>query len=282
MTADEFAFLRRFLRERSGLDLQVERRYLAESRLRPVWRAAGLDSAGALIGRLMQREDGALSQAVLDAMATHETMFFRDRATFETLKSVVLPRLVAARGRVRRLRIWSAAASTGQEAYSVAMLLADLPAPGLSGWQVTILGTDLSEAVLARARTGTYSQFEVQRGLPIRSLLQHFTQGSEGWTVSPALRRAVEFRTFNILDDMRPLGRFDLVLCRNLLIYLDGPTKARLLAKLAGVLAPDGVLCLGATETPHGLSGAFIPDPAARGFSVLNSHQAPALLEATG
>lgn len=283
MTDDEFDELRRILRARSGLDLPVGKRYLAESRLRPVWQREGLDSLGSLIRRLALDRAGPLAQAVVEAMATHETLFFRDRATFDALRSVILPRLAAARQRTRRLRIWSAAASTGQEAYSLAMLIAEL-SPDLSGWHVTILGTDLSAAAIGQARSGTYSQFEVQRGLPIRMLLRHFTQDASGWTVSAALRRAVQFRCFNLMSDMRPLGTFDLVLCRNLLIYLDAATKTQLLAKLAGVLAPDGVLCLGASETVTGLTDDLVPDAEARGFSVRNpdgTGQAPPL-RATG
>lgn len=269
MTEDEFDDLRRFLRARSGLDLGSEKRYLAESRLRPMWKQHGLDGPGALVRKLLVDPTGPLAQAVLEAMATHETMFFRDKATFEALRTVILPRLIAARRRTRRLRIWSAAASTGQEAYSVGMLIAELGA-SLSGWHVSILGTDLSAPAIARARTGTYSQFEVQRGLPVWTLLRHFTQGPTGWTASAELRRPIAFRCFNLLDDLRHLGTFDLVLCRNLLIYLDAATKSQLLARLARALAPDGVLCLGVAETVSGLSEDLVPDPEARGFSVLN------------
>jgi chemotaxis protein methyltransferase CheR len=267
VTGDEFAYLRRFLRKRSGLDLGADKQYLVESRLAPLWRDAGLPSLQALVRRLIGAEHGPLGQAVVEAMATHETMFFRDKAVFETLRSAVLPKLIAARSRTRRLRLWSAAASSGQEAYSLAMMLADM-APALAGWKVSILGTDLSAAAVERARAATYSQFEVQRGLPIRMLLRHFTQGQAGWTASAELRAAVEFRTLNLLHDVGSLGTFDLVLCRNLLIYLDGPTRTRLLTGLAGRLAPDGVLLLGSTESAAGWCDALVPDPVARGFSV--------------
>ena len=218
---------------------------------------------------LMVDPTGEVAQAVLEAMATHETMFFRDRATFEALRTVILPRLVAARSRSRRLRLWSAAASTGQEAYSLAMLVLAL-SPPLAGWHVSILGTDLSGAAISQARAGTYSQFEVQRGLPVWTLLRHFTQDATGWTASPELRRHVDFRCLNLLDDLRPLGTFDLVLCRNLLIYLDADAKSQLLSRLALTLAPDGVLCLGAAETVTGLTDDLVPEPEARGCSVLN------------
>ena len=233
----------------------------------PVWRAAGLHSLGELMSELAREPSSPLRQAVIEAMATHETTFFRDRQVFETLQHTVLPRLIARRSATRRLRIWSAAASTGQAAYSVAMILAEMAA-SLSGWTIRLVGTDISTAAIARARAGTYSQLEVQRGLPILMLLRHFEQGQGGWRIAEPLRRSVEFSTVNLLDDIRPLGRFDLVLCRNLLIYLDAPTKAAVLGKLAGALAPDGSLCLGASESPLGYNRALLPDPAARGFLV--------------
>lgn len=281
MTEEEFSYLRCFLRKRSGLDLGSDKRYLAESRLRPVWSEAGLASLADLLRELRRRESGPLGQAVADAMATHETTFFRDAATFETLRRVVLPRLVAARAGTRRLRIWSAAASTGQEAYSVAMLLGEMSRL-LSGWQVTILASDMSAQAIARARAGLYSQFEVQRGLPILSLLRHFTQSPAGWTISAEMRRAVEFRVLNLLEDLGPLGSFDLILCRNLLIYLDVSTKAALLAKLAAALAPDGMLCLGGSETVIGLSRELVPDPDARGYAGRGVADRPARLRAVG
>jgi chemotaxis protein methyltransferase CheR len=269
MTEGEFAFLARFLRDRSGLDLAPGKRYLAESRLGPVYRSAGLATLGELVRRLRTGGDAALERAVVEAMATHETSFFRDKLPFEVLRTEILPGLIAARSGTRRLRIWSAAASTGQEAYSVAMLIRDLE-PGLADWHVDILGTDLSRAAIARARAGFYSQLEVQRGLPILKLLQHFAQvEGEGWRIAEPLREAVDFRVCNLLDGTRRFGTFDLILCRNLLIYLAADAKAKLLSKLARALAPDGAICLGTAESVMGMESGLVPHPTARGFFVL-------------
>ena len=267
MTEADFAFLRGFLRERSGLDLGPEKMYLAESRLRPICQDAGLASLGELIRRLRQGGDRGLADATIVAMATHETMFFRDRTPFEALRADILPRLLDARSSVRRLRIWSAAASMGQEAYSIALILHEMR-PLLEGWNVQILGTDISPAAIARARAGTYSTFEVQRGLPVRHLLDHFTPAGADWTIAPELRAMVEFRVLNLLEDFRALGRFDLILCRNLAIYLDPPTKTALFERLAGVLAPDGSLCLGTSESVVGYTRVLAPDPQQRGYFV--------------
>ncbi|NNM73645.1 CheR family methyltransferase [Enterovirga aerilata] len=265
MTEAEFAFLRAFLKQRSGLDLGPEKRYLAESRLRPLCRDAGLGSLGELVRKLRSGEDRGLADAAVVAMATHETMFFRDRTPFETLRTDILPRLVEARSELRRLRIWSAAASTGQEAYSVAMIVQEMGLPA-AGWTIEILGTDISPSAVERARAGTYSTFEVQRGLPVRHLLDHFSQAGTDWTISPALRSAVEFRVLNLLRDFGGLGTFDVILCRNLAIYLDAPTKTALFERLARVLAPDGALCLGTSETVLGYTRTLVADPERRGF----------------
>ena len=265
MTEASFQFLREFLKARSGLNLAADKRYLVESRLAPLARTLGLASLDALVAHLHADAPPGLTQSVLDAMATHETSFFRDRVPFESFRTVVLPRLVAARRETRRLRIWSAAASTGQEAYSLAMILAEAE-PALTDWRVEIVATDMSSAALARGEAGTYSQFEVQRGLPIKSLLCHFTQTGEDWTIAENLRAAIQWRVANLLGDLRGLGRFDVVFCRNIMIYLDQTAKAELLAKIAGVLAPDGALCLGSTEFMAGCP--FAPDPQAPGFHV--------------
>lgn len=265
MTEEDFAFFRALLRRRSGLALGADQAYLLEARLAPLCRGAGLPSLSALVAHLRLRPDPALEASVVEAMTTNETLFFRDRTAFDALRDDILPALLAARAERRHLRIWCAAASTGQEPYSVAMLLADMQS-ALAGWRVEILATDISAEAIFRARAGVYSQFEVQRGLPIRRLLRDFTQSGAGWTIAPELRRAVEFRVFNLLDGFEPLGRFDLILCRNLVIYLDGASRATLLGKLSAALAPDGVLCLGASEVSVGLSPPFIPHPERRGF----------------
>lgn len=256
MTAADFDRLRAFLKRRSGLDLAAEKIYLAESRLQPLCAGWRIETPRDVIAAM--QSDEALADAVVDAMATHETMFFRDRSLFELLERHVIPSLLAARAGDKRLRIWSAATSTGQEAYSLAMLLAGL-APQLADWHISIVASDLSAACLARARTGLYSQFEVQRGLPIFALLRHFTQSEDGWRISRSLREAVRFRRVNLLEGFTQLGTFDLVLCRNVLIYLDRATKIDLLGRLGDAIEPDGFLCLGAAETAVG----FVPTLAA-------------------
>lgn len=263
MTEASFQFLREFLRARSGLNLAADKRYLVESRLAPLARSLAFASLDAMVVRLHVDAPPGLAQSVLDAMATHETSFFRDRVPFESLRTIVLPRLLAARRETRRLRIWSAAASTGQEAYSLAMILAEVE-PALTDWRIEIVATDMSSAALARGQAGTYSQFEVQRGLPIKSLLRHFTQTGEEWTIDANLRAAIQWRVANLLGDLRGLGRFDVVFCRNILIYLDKAAKAELLGKISDALAPDGALCLGSTEFMAGCP--FAPDPRAPGF----------------
>jgi chemotaxis protein methyltransferase CheR len=260
----DFSFLRDFVRRRSGLALGPEKRYLVESRLQPLARAAGIPGLSSVVAMLRSGRDEAFARSVVDAMATHETMFFRDRVPFEILRDIVLPQLAALR-LTRPLRIWSAATSTGQEAYSLAMLVREMG--GVLGHRpVDIVASDMAESAISRAKTGIYSQFEVQRGLPIRNLLQHFVQTAGGWQIRPELRRMVSFRVFNLLDDLAPLGQFDVILCRNILIYLDQPTKETLLAKLSAALAPDGVLCLGGPESALGLTNTLVSHPQAAGF----------------
>lgn len=266
MTEAEFTALRAFLKRSSGLDLGPEKRYLVESRLGPVCRASGLPGLSGVVQRLLAGSDPDLAGAVVDAMTTNETMFFRDRAFFEALRQDLLPALMARRPS-RRLRIWSAAASTGQEAYSVAMLLDEMR-PRREGWTVEILGSDVSQRAIERARDGIFTQFEVQRGLPIRLLMRHFRETSRGWRISAAMREAVQFRPFNLLGDPEAFGTFDLVLCRNVLIYMDVATKGCILDRLARIVAPDGALCLGSTESVVGLSRVFTPHPGQRNVAV--------------
>jgi len=265
MTESEFAFLRGFLKARSGLSLTVEKRYLVESRLAPVCQRFEIETLSELVAGLRRGSDRDLETAVLEAMTTNETYFFRDRAPFDLFRDVLLPRLLDRRSSSRRLRIWCAAASTGQEPYSIAMVLHEASAH-FCGWQVEILATDLSAEVLEKGRAGLYNQFEVQRGLPIQLLLKHFIQVGAQWQIAPYIRSMVSFRPLNLIRDFGALGTFDVVFCRNVLIYFDGPTKADVLKRLATTLASDGALLLGASETVIGLSDAFSPDPQHRGF----------------
>ena len=274
MSPGDFDFLRRYLHERSGLVLAPEKQYLAESRLMPVVRKHGLSSLGDLVARIRLIPASPLAIDTVEAMTTNETFFFRDKIPFEHFRDTMLPALTAARDRDRRLRIWCAAGSTGQEPYSLAMAIRELAASArgaaLSGFRIDILATDLSGDVLERARAGIYSQFEVQRGLPIQLLLKYFTQVGDAWQISPELRAMVQFRTLNLLNDFTPLGRFDIVFCRNVLIYFDQPTKIQVLNRMAPQIAEDGYLVLGAAETVVGLTTAFKPVPDKRGLYAPN------------
>lgn len=269
MTPQDFDYLRALLRERSGLMLSAEKQYLAESRLLPVARRHGMATLSDLIAKLKVRSSLELAAEVVEAMTTNETFFFRDKLPFEHFRDTMIPALIAARGREKRIRIWCAAASTGQEPYSLAMVLHEMR-DKLGGLLVEILATDLSGEVLERARSGVYSQFEVQRGLPIQNLLKFFTQTGDSWQVLPEIREMVQFRTLNLLNDFAPLGTFDIVFCRNVLIYFEQDTKIGVFNRIARQLPDDGYLILGAAETVVGLTDAFKPVPDKRGLYAPN------------
>jgi len=253
---EDLEFVAALARTRAGLMIGGERAYFVESSLASLARREGAVSAEALIADLRAAPEGPLARAVVEALATPETSFFRDRALFERLGAEVLPALAAARpdGRVR---VWSAGCSTGQEAYSLAMA-ADGATARSPGLRLDILATDLSSRALEKAQSGAYSQFEVQRGLPIRLLLRHFQKSGDNWTADPQLRQAVRWGRLNLMNDFAKLGRFDLILCRNVLSYLEAAPRQGLLHRLAAALAPDGWLVLGAGEAA-GLPEAFEP-----------------------
>ncbi|MCJ2112324.1 protein-glutamate O-methyltransferase CheR [Methylobacterium sp. E-025] len=265
MTELEFDFLRAYLKQRSGLALTPEKRYLVESRLTPVCRRFGLATLRDLVGTLKISRDSSIEKAVVEAMTTNETFFFRDRTPFDLFRDVLLPQAMARRAGQRRLRIWCAAASTGQEPYSLAILLQEAGAK-LAGWQVEIVATDLSTEVIEKGKLGLYSHFEVQRGLPVQWLLKYFTQIGEQWQIAPALRAMIDYRPLNLLNGFEALGCFDVIYCRNVLIYFDTPTKADILGRLAERLAPEGALLLGAAETVIGLTDRLSPNPQHRGL----------------
>lgn len=265
MTDADFNFLRLLLHLRSGLSLSPEKRYLAESRLGILCRRRGIDGLETLVQQLRQGSDTSLENAVVEAMTTNETLFFRDQTPFDLFRNVILPEKLLTNAASRSLRIWCAAVSTGQEAYSLAMILDDM-ASQLAGWKIKIIGTDISTEVLERARTGIYSQFEIQRGLPIQMLLKHFQQNGDKWQVSERLRAMVELKPHNLLEPNGHLGQFDVIFCRNVLIYFDVPTKAKVLAALAPRLAPQGAVVLGAAETVIGISTTIVPDGKHRGL----------------
>lgn len=256
MTPLDYDFLRNCLKRRSGLVLTADKQYLVESRLLPVARKVGLGNLSALVEALKSADSGALMDCVVEAMATNETFFFRDKIPFEQFRSIVMPALLAARSATQKIRIWCAAASTGQEPYSLAMCLKQME-QRIAGWRIEILATDLSGEVLSKARQALYSQFEVQRGLPIQLLIKHFTQVGEMWQIAPELRAMVKFQQLNLLSNFSNLGVFDLIFCRNVLIYFDQQTKVDVLERLAKATAHDGYLVLGAAETVVGLTESF-------------------------
>ncbi len=243
MTPLDYEFLRKVLKERSGLDLSSDKQYLVESRLVPLARKAALQGIPELVQK-MKAGGEALITEVVEAMTTNETFFFRDKIPFDHLRETILPGLVQARASRQTLRIWCAASSTGQEPYSVAICVKEFA--GLAGWRVEILATDLSQEVLEKSKAGIYSQFEVQRGLPIQMLVKYFTQIGEMWQL-------------NLLQDFSHLGKFDVIFCRNVLIYFDQGTKTAIFERLARMIEPDGVLTLGAAESVVGISEAFKP-----------------------
>ncbi|MFC3694716.1 CheR family methyltransferase [Chenggangzhangella methanolivorans] len=267
MTPAQFAFLAKFLKDRSGLVIGEDKRYLVEARLGPVAHQRGLASLSDLAAALARGADLDLAARVVEAMTTNETFFFRDGAPFTLFTDVMLPHLMAARAREKTLRIWSAACSSGQEPYSLAMLLAERKAQ-LAGWRVEIVATDLAGEVVERAKEGLFSQFEVQRGLPIKLLLKHFAQEGERWRIDAALRQMVHFRTLNLLRDFSALGRFDVVFCRNVLIYFDAETKADVLNRIAASMAPDGYLMVGSAEAPEAITRRFRAHPSRGGLLV--------------
>jgi chemotaxis protein methyltransferase CheR len=271
MTPEDFDYLRQMLRERSGLVLSAEKQYLAESRLLPVARKHGLGNLGELVGKLKGSVVGApIGVEVVEAMTTNESFFFRDKIPFDHFRDLVMPALIAARTREKRIRIWCTACATGQEPYSLAMSLKGFGAT-LAGFRIDILGTDLSTECLEKAKAGIYSQFEVQRGLPIQQLLKFFGQVGEAWQIAPEIRGMVHFRPLNLLNDFSALGTFDVVFCRNVLIYFEQPTKSSVLNRIARQMPSDGYLVLGAAETVVGLTDAFKPMPDKRGLYVPNA-----------
>lgn len=264
MTPADFDFAAQFLKKRSGLVIGPDKQYLLDSRLSPVARKHALPSIDAVIAKLRAGGDEALAKSVVEAMTTNESFFFRDKTPFEQFEKVMLPAVLKNRAAVKRLRIWCAAASTGQEPYSLAMILREKAAL-LKDWKIEILGTDLSTDVLAKAREAVYSQFEVQRGLPIQMLVKYFKKDGEQWRVNDDIRGMVQYKTNNLLEPFAGMGPFDIVFCRNVLIYFDTPTKANVLERTANILAPDGFLVLGAAETVLGITNVFTPVEGARG-----------------
>ena len=264
MTPPDYEYLRKVLKERSGLDLSADKQYLIESRLLPLSRKAGLAGISELVQK-MKGGSAAITAQVVEAMTTNETFFFRDKVPFDHFRDSIMPEILRARAARKSVRIWCAAGSTGQEPYSLAMCLKEMGA-ALTGWRVEIIATDLSQEVLEKSKAGIYSQFEVQRGLPIQMLVKYFKQTGEFWQINPDIRAMVQHRQLNLLHDFSQLGVFDVIFCRNVLIYFDQETKINIFNRLAKTNEPDGFLVLGAAETVVGLTDVFKPFPERRGL----------------
>jgi chemotaxis protein methyltransferase CheR len=268
VTPLDYDYLRKLLKDRSGLVLSADKQYLVESRLTPLARKVGLATLGELVGKLKANNERLIVD-VVEAMTTNESFFYRDKVPFDHFRDAIMPSLLAARAKERRIRIWCAAASTGQEPYSLAMCLKEMK-DQIAGWRIEIIGTDLSMEVLEKAKAGVYSQFEVQRGLPIQMLVKHFVQTGDTWQISPEIRAMVQYKPLNLLADFSHLGHFDVVFCRNVLIYFDQETKIGVLNRIARMLDADGFLVLGAAETVVGLTEAFRPMQDRRGLYAPN------------
>lgn len=266
-------FIIALLRKESGLVLDGSKTYLIEARLEPIACEAGLASIDGLCRYLKQCPTSPLLQKVVDAMATNETSFFRDMIPFDIVRNVLLPDLLKANQR-RRIRIWSAACATGQEPYSLAMLLCSIE-PMLAGWDIGILATDLVERVLERARTGRFTQYEIQRGLPAQYMTRYFDQTGSEWKVRPEVKRWIEFKRLNLLADFSSFGQFNIIFCRNILIYFDSASKKKVLEGMAASLAPNGALFLGGGETPLGITDRLIRVEAGRGVYYRRNEEPP-------
>lgn len=272
MKPEDFEYLVQLLKDRSGLIVKADKSYLLESRLMPIARRLGLKGMEELVEKI-RTNDEALISDVTEAMTTNESFFFRDQTPFDQFRDVVLPNLIKARASKKAFRIWCAAASSGQEPYSLAMLLKE-SAARLTGWNTEIVGTDLSREILEKARTGLYSQFEVQRGLPVTFLVKYFQKRDDQWEINANVRAMVDLKEFNLLSDLSALGAFDVVFCRNVLIYFDQPTKATVLQGIADRMPDDGVLYLGGAETVLGISDKFKPIPNMRGAYAISKGKA--------
>ncbi|MBX9849900.1 MAG: protein-glutamate O-methyltransferase CheR [Rhodocyclaceae bacterium] len=268
LNTDEFEFIANLLKQRSGLALTADKGYLIDTRLGPIAKANGMADVRELIGRLRANPNAPIVYQVVESMTTNESMFFRDSKPFDQLVKVILPEMKA-RGK-NSIRIWSAACSTGQEAYSIAMTLKE-EAAKYPGFTAEIYGTDLAEKVVDRARTGIYSQFEIQRGLPISHLMKYFTQRpNNNWEINDGIKSMVKFTTGNLLTPYTAIGRFDIIFCRNVLIYFDEKTKSDVLDRMAAIMNPPGYLFLGGSETTHGLTSKYKIIEASRGMFMLS------------
>ncbi len=257
MQSVDFEFVSHFVRKRSAIVLEPEKTYLVESRLLPLARREGFASIDELVAKLRLSPIGGLHTKVVEAMTTNETSFFRDLQPFEALRKVLLPEFATKRAATRQLRIWCAASSTGQEPYSLAMLIRE-HLPQLASWDVKILATDLSTQVLEKARSGCFNQIEVNRGLPAAFLLKYFDRQGLTWQLKETIRQMIEFRPLNLIEAWPTLPPMDIVLIRNVLIYFDVQTKKDILGKIRRLLRPDGALLLGGAESTFNLDESYV------------------------
>lgn len=264
MKREDVETIRALVHARSGVVLDPEKTYQIETGLAPVARRAGFASLADLVQAIRAQRDERLLWAATEALTSSETSFFRDRVPFRAFREEILPELTAKRGD-KPIRIWCASGGTGQEPYSLAMIIDDELAK-LGEARFELFASDISERALEKAQRGLYTQFEVQRGLPIRLLVRHFEKVDDQWALSPRIRQMVRWRRINLLADLRPLGRFDVILCRNVLSSFDEPTRRRVLDQLANALAEDGWLVLGVDETVSGATDRLKPVPGRRGF----------------
>lgn len=256
LTQSDFDFVRHLVRDQAAIVLEQEKNYLVEARLASLALREGLGSVPELLGRLRRRTDESLTAKVVEAMTTTETYFFRDHKPFEALRREILPALAAARADTRRVRIWSAACSSGQEPYSLAMVVHEFFA-AMPGWDIQILATDINKEVLAQASGGCYGPLEVNRGLPASLLVRYFHECGSQWQITDEIKRLVKFDVLNLTKAWPPLPPMDVIFLRNVMIYFDLPTKQQILKRVSRVLQPDGYLFLGGAETTLNVDDAF-------------------------
>lgn len=265
MNIADFDIYKDLLKEKSGLVLSQDKAYLVESRLNPVAKKWGYDGIAVMTQVMRGVPSADLVNDIVEAMTTNETSFYRDNTPFNIFKETVIPYYKSKIGQAPKLRIWCAAASSGQEPYSLAMLLKE-EAASLPGWTFEIIATDISHEILEQAKNGVYTQFEVQRGLPITHLMKYFTQNGDKWTISDDIKKMVQFKYFNLLDSMAALGTFDIVFCRNVLIYFDQPTKKDVMERAHKQMTNNGFFFLGGAETVLGITDQFTAVPNCRGL----------------
>lgn len=267
MNITDFDIYKDLLKKASGLALTQDKTYLIESRLNPVAKKWGYSDIAAMTAVLRGVPPKELITEIVEAMTTNETSFFRDSKPFDIFKSTVLPYFKNKPGHPKRLRIWCAASSSGQEPYSLAMILKE-ESIKMPGWNFEIVATDISHDILEQAKEGLYTQFEVQRGLPITLLMKYFTQNGDKWSISQDIKNMVQFKYFNLLEGMAGLGQFDVIFCRNVLIYFDQPTKKIVMENMQKLLPDDGFLFLGGAETVLGITDQFKAMPNNRGLYI--------------